>query len=231
MSTGTVGSHIERQQPMPRQLTLIERGQFDVIPANQTKQITGGPNESLPCWKWALHGDSAAYTDPAHMFAVINAGVVGDPFGLLADELAEVPGGFGGSRTWTDRQRTKVLSGGKYTENYMVDKVVKRLVKKAGLSIVPAGGTNYKLCMHAPLADHITYEHWWLEIRSAASVWYTVEKIPSWHGCHIYIRSPDPGHYRTVRYFISGIQDAQRTAIQNILNNGTYIPTPPGGWS
>jgi hypothetical protein len=34
-----------------------------------------------------------------------------------------------------------------------------------------------------------------------------------------------------VRYFIGGIQDAQRTAIRDILDNGTYIATPPGGWS
>jgi len=70
--------------------------------------------------------------------------------------------------------------------------------------------------MHAPTADNITYEHWWLEVHG-----YTIEKITLWRAPYIYQRGPEAEHYRAVRIPVTGLHQCQVDKIVSILRSGT----------
>jgi hypothetical protein len=190
--------------------------------ANGSTMTTNGAATAEVCWNWTLYGNGGNPRDPESLFSLINL-ANGDPYGLLNNMRQGVQGYW--EKRWANRQLRKAGSGGKYTPQYMVTKIMKRVIGQAGLSLAGAP-TDYRVCMHWPTADGITYEHWWLEVCGV-----TVEKISRWHDCMVYTRGADPGHYSTVRLYVNGLHQRQINRIQNILDNGAVIPTPPGGWS
>jgi len=193
-----------------------------------TRTIAGNAT-SEPCWSWALYGGGTP-KDPVDLFAIANADNVAQSLGSSAQERDQIfqaavnesrlPGRLSfAERRWAQRQNTKFRSGGKYTVDYLFEKIVKRAIERAGLTLAAAPG-NYFVCMHAPAADNITYEHWWLEVHG-----YTIEKITLWHAPMVYQRGPEQQHYRAVRIPVAGLHQRQVDRIVQILDNGANIPT------
>ena len=182
-----------------------------------------GTATSEPCWSWALYGGGTP-RDPVDLFAIANVDNLAQSLGapglrgqLLTAAIAQsrLPGRLTVAElTWAQRQNAKFRRGGKYTVDYLFEKIVKRAIDRAGLKVADAPG-DYFVCMHAPTADNITYEHWWLEVHG-----YTIEKITLWRAPYIYQRGPEAEHYRAVRIPVTGHQ-CQVDKIVSILRSGT----------
>ncbi|WP_137938794.1 hypothetical protein [Chitinivorax sp. B] len=210
------------------------------IPPGQTRTVNGAARNEA-CRNFALTGGITNGGDwVAYQFGLVNLGR-GDDNPLVAairaeggdqavDQLVQnsrdqVAGYW--DRRWSDRQRTKLGQGGKYTIQYITEKIIRRAVERCGLTIENGHAPNYYLCMHWPTDDGVAEEHWWLEVYG-----YTVEIIPSWHDLKIYSpRSADPGHYSQVRVPLRSLHQRHLNRIHHVLANGQYVATPVGGWS
>jgi hypothetical protein len=117
------------------------------------------------------------------------------------------------------RQLQKYQSGGKYNQQYVTDKIVKRAAERSGLTLYSGlGRPDYYLCMHWPSDVGVGEEHWWLEVFG-----YTVELYPAATVLYIYgPRRPESANYSQSRIALAGLQQRQVDRIAHLLINGVY---------
>ena len=206
-------------------LSAAQFGAILGIPAQTTWQRSqaalGWYNVS--CNDWALTagvGDRRG----ANVLAAINvdnmAGALGLGVGERRQFLAQQDAGVNFAwRSWAQRQRRKHAGGGKYTTPYMVEKTMKKLIAYNGM-IVTAAPTDYYICQHWPIADGVTYEHWWLEARGVVIETFTGNPL------RIYgPRRPEQNHYAVVRVGVRELLPLHVQFINAVIQNPQVLPT------
>jgi hypothetical protein len=129
---------------------------------------------------------------------------------------------------WANRQRHKLESGGKYTDQYMVAKIVCRAVERAGLKIAAPNTSRYRLGMHYQTNCGVAEEHWWIEV--FANRWFTCEICPDWDELLIYgPRVNEPPTRTRVDIPIVSLHQRHVDRIHHVLTNGANEDTPRFG--
>jgi hypothetical protein len=226
------------------------------IPDDTTKTL-GGASLNMACRNWALTGGTEEAADwITHVFGLVNLSSGANPlYEAIKAQPYDDNAGMDGQqqfdrmvksarsqvglrdRAWADRQRRKLESGGKYTNEYMTEKIVRRAVERSGLQIGDEADARYYLCMHYLTTDGVAEEHWWIAVWGVMK-WYTVEIIPRWPEVKIYgPRRDDPANYARVVVPLKSLHKRHVDRISNVLRNGSTCQTPqfPGtldrGWS
>lgn len=191
------------------------------IPDGQT-WYTKGEALNRACWNWALYGcEGGPDDDPAKLFDLINA---------TDDNLDECKGLV--PELWREYlvQLRQLKINGVATVD-IVQRIFEISASIAGLNCTDSP-TNYKLCMHWPTENGVTYEHWWIEV--AGNI--TTEIIPAWGSIMIYRnRAKDAADYSQVSVFLKELKQAHIEQIMGVVLLPDSAETPPirggHGWS